>query len=353
MNNTRIPRWVKPAVVAFVLFIIAIIALSSITTVRTDGGHIAVIRNGGPFDNNRIRDIIPPASSLKIEGLNSQTHAYPSNQRYYTITADASAGDRGAVDVFRGSTSDGVMVGVEGSVQFTLNLDPKVLRDFDNRFGTRTYPLNGGNYHAWDGDQGWAAFLDAVFRRQVLDNALRIEIQKYNCVELIPSCKYLNTSGSANQNTLSSKPVRDSKGNIVSGTRANQNLAQIQTDIAKELQADLDSTLRGNYLEIGVFRISRVTLPPVVQEKIDAANAAKVEIQRQQFLADQAVAKAVGERKSNEQLAKGILALNRAYAKSPAKARIDAIKALPPNLQVIGGNALALIGGNGSVSGGR
>src|SRR5690606_40555796 len=35
---------------------------------RTSGGEVAVVRNGGPFDDNKIRQIIPPGSSITWTG---------------------------------------------------------------------------------------------------------------------------------------------------------------------------------------------------------------------------------------------------------------------------------------------
>jgi hypothetical protein len=336
MSSRRSPLlWPIVGVCAVVGFIILILLLTAATWVRTDGGHVAVVRNGGPFDNNQIKDVIQPASGRKYEGMYSQTHLYPASQRYYTIAA--SGGDRSGVDVFTSSTSDGVTVGLEGSVQFTLNTDPATLRKFDDKFGTRTFPSPDGDdlFHPWDGDKGWNAFLDSVFRRQVLDNALRIEMQGTPCTDLVPSCVYVNTPVSAsNGNNVTPK---------VNGNQANANLGRIQSNISTELQTDLDRTLGGRYLTIGQFTISKVTLTDKVQSRIDDANSAKVEVQRQVFLADQRVAKARGDRDSNIAKATGIKALNAAYANSPAKARIDAITALCgdsgcSNLQVIGGD---------------
>lgn len=329
MNSSA--RGLGAMVLAVIVFIAVIWTISAISLVSTDGGHVAVVRNGGPFDNRQIRDVIPPGSSKKLEGMYSVVHNYPASQRYYTISGD-SGGDRPGVDVFRGTTSDGVQgIGLEGTVQFTLNTDKNTLRAFDNRFGTRTFPTpNGKSYHAWDGDTGWEAFLDAVFRRQILDNALRIEMQKYTCVDLIPSCAYLNQ-----QQTSNKKP---------DGNQANANLATIQTNISKELQSDLDATLGGRYLEIGKFTISKVTLPDRVEQQVQESNAARVAVQRVRYEADQRVAAANGERRANEQKAQGIRALNSAYAKSHAKASIDAIAALPPNLQTL------VIGSGGGIS---
>lgn len=338
------PAFVGVAFLLVIAVIVVISFFSSISFVKTDGGHVAVVRNGGPFDDNKIRDVIQPASSRKTEGLLSQVHNYPASQRFYTIAA--SGGDRSGVDVFTSSTSDGVTVGLEGSVQFTLNTDSNTLKKFDDKFGTRTYPsVDGNSYHPWDGDKGWSTFLDNVFRRQVLDNALRIEIQGTKCTDLLPSCVYVNANlASLQKPGQAGQPVQPQ----VDGNQANANLGQIQSSISKELQTDLDTTLGGHYLTIGQFTISKVSLSPQVQDKIDQANAAKVEVQRQSFLADQKVAAADGTRRADEARAAGIKAVNAAYAGSPVKGKIDAIRALCgdsgcSNLQVIGGSNTNLL----------
>jgi hypothetical protein len=48
---------------------------------KADGGHVIVVRNGGPFDDNSVRQVIQPNSSLTSTGLFSSDHPYPSTQR--------------------------------------------------------------------------------------------------------------------------------------------------------------------------------------------------------------------------------------------------------------------------------
>lgn len=333
--------------VAAILAVIAlIVVVTGVTLVGTDGGHYAVVRNGGWFDNQRVRDVIQPSSSKKLEGMFSKVHKYPSSQRYYTISADPGAGDRGGVDVFSSSTSDGQTVGIEGSVQFTFVGTRDALTRFDNAYGTRTYrdPQDPDKaWHVWDtdGDRevGLQSFLDAVFRRQVLDNALRIEIQATKCTDLLPKCAFVTAPVSQAQ-----------KGNVqvTSGSVANANLAAIQNKVEAELQRDLDQTLGGHFLQIEGFRIAKAELPPKVDAKINETNAARVGVQKAAFDAQKQVQAAIGDRQANEQKAQGIKALNRAYAKSQQKAAIDAIAALPKGLQtlVVGGQSglSALVG---------
>ena len=61
------------------------------------------------------------------------------------------------MDVENDPTADGVEVGVEGTIYFTLNTDPAVLRQFDDKYGTREYRGQDGTLrHAYGSDEGWS-----------------------------------------------------------------------------------------------------------------------------------------------------------------------------------------------------
>src|SRR2546423_425819 len=47
---------------------------------KTNGGEIAVVRNGGLFDNHKIRQVVSPASGLIYTGMWSDVHKYPAQQ---------------------------------------------------------------------------------------------------------------------------------------------------------------------------------------------------------------------------------------------------------------------------------
>jgi regulator of protease activity HflC (stomatin/prohibitin superfamily) len=291
------------AIVVIVAFIVAVTALGSFT--RTPGGVVAVVRNGGPLDNNRIRQVIQPASSRVYSGLFSSVHEYPAQQRFYTITSDTARGDRTGVDVELDPTKDGVQVGIEGTVYFTLNTDPKVLSDFDNKYGTRTYRgLDNAVRHAYDGDDGWDSFLDQIVR-PVISNDLREQIGDSRCEQLVSSCALVQNTSAATTTALG----------------GNTNLAVIQDAINKSLQADLNSTLQGNYFEDIRFNLAKVNLPTKLQDAIDQAQAAFAQITEAQAR----VASAKADAAANEQRQQG-------YQQCPACAAIDELKAIPPNV---------------------
>jgi len=290
-----------------VLATVIVPAISSSLT-KTQGGEIAVIRNGGPLDDNRIRQVVQPASSLTWIGLYSVKHTYPAQQRFYTITADVGRGDRTGVDVEQLPTADGVEVGVEGTVYFALNTDENTLRAFDEKFGTRRYRGTDGAFrYAWEDDAGWSTFLDQIVR-PVISNDLREEIGDHRCAELQASCALVQNGGDLQAVTA------------VTG-KSNLNIAKIQDSINTSLQQDLTSTLGGPFITGVRFNLAKITLPGKVQDAINSAQAAFAAVTESQAKVQQAKADA----EANKQRQLG-------YQNCPACAQIDTLKAIPPNV---------------------
>ncbi|WP_042378957.1 SPFH domain-containing protein [Streptacidiphilus melanogenes] len=276
---------------------------------RTDAGEVAVVRNGGPFDDRNIRQVIQPASGLTWIGWYSESHKYPAQQRFYTITSDPKRGDRPGVDVVSTPSADGVQMGIEGTLYFSLNLDDKTLRDFDDKFGTRTFnSVDGHAYHAYDGDAGWSAFLDEIVR-PVIDNDLRQQIGNFRCAQLVSSCALVQNNSSATASTGSA------------ATTNNSNIAAVQNAINTSLTQDLQSTLGDKFLINLHFDLVRVTLPDDVQAAVDKAQAAFAAVSEAQAQVAQAKANA----QANEIRQQG-------YSACPACATIDEMKAIPPNV---------------------
>src|SRR5215208_3882892 len=166
---------------------------------RTGPNEVGVVYNGGPLDKKTQRQLIPPASGLTWTGwLSQDPRLYPSegSPRRYIITSTPGRGDRVGVDDLRVPTADGIDIGLEAKISFTTGFtgeeNDKLVKEFDARFGNRTYPVPGqaGRLHPWEGDEGFGAFLDTEFR-PVLDNALRETIGRFKCSELISSCALL------------------------------------------------------------------------------------------------------------------------------------------------------------------
>jgi regulator of protease activity HflC (stomatin/prohibitin superfamily) len=273
---------------------------------RTNGGEVAVVRNGGPFDDHRIRQTIDPASGLTWTGFWSTAHMYPAQQRFYTITADAGHGERPGVDVVHTPTSDGVNVGIEGTIYFALNLDHAALRTFDDKFGTRKFRgLDGIARNAYDGDDGWSGFLDQIVR-PVIDNDLREQINNFRCSELVSSCSL----------------VQNNRKVSLGGASNNGNIAKVQDAINSSLGEDLRSTLGGDFFTGIRFNLVRITLPPKVQTAVDDAQAAFAQVTQAQARVESAKADAQANK-----------IRQRGYRDCPACAQIDELKAIPPSVQ--------------------
>lgn len=302
----------RAAVIGTVVLGIVLVSLfasaagSSLT--KTGGGEIAVIRNGGPLDDQQVRQVLPPASALTWVGLFSIKHTYPAQQRFYTITADTSRGDKTGVDVELLPTADGVEVGLEGTVYFSLNTDPAVLRVFDDKYGTRRYRGEDDVYrYAWEDEAGWSTFLDQIVR-PVISNDLREEIGNFPCAELQASCALVQNGGSVQAVSA------------VTG-KSNLNIAKIQDSINTSLAKDLTDTLGGPFITGVRFNLAKITLPTQVQEAINKAQAAFAAVTEAQAKVQQAKAEAA----ANAQRQLG-------YQNCPTCAQIDTMKAIPPNV---------------------
>ncbi len=315
LHRIRMGR--RGAVVAAVIVVIgAFVVLPAFFGAfdRTSGGEVAVVRNGGPLNNNRIRQVIDPASGLTWVGFYSTSHKYPAQQRFYTITADSKRGDRSGVDVVTVPSSDGVNMGIEGTLYFTLNTDHKTLRQFDDKFGTRKFTgLDGTARYAWQGDNGWSAFLDQIVR-PVIENDLRTQVNNFRCAELVSSCALVQNASL--QGATPAKPSLTAQSN-------NGNIAKVQQAINTSLEQDLQQTLGAQFLVNLHFNLSRITLPTSVQDAVDRAQAAFASVSEAQAKVAQAQAEAAANK-----------ARQQGYNACPTCSRIEELKALPQGITV-------------------
>jgi regulator of protease activity HflC (stomatin/prohibitin superfamily) len=314
--------------VGLLVVILALVALSSLA--RTGPNEVGVVYNGGPLDKKTQRQLIAPSSGLTWTGwLSQDPRLYPSegSPRRYIITSAPGGGDRVGVDDIRVPTEDGVDVGLEAKISFTTAFTGEggdaLMKEFDARFGNRTYPIPGGGtrLHPWEGDEGFGAFLDTEFR-PVLDNALRETIGRFQCKDLVSSCALLDQTA----NGLNSG----------SGDKTNANLVQVQGAIAKALNEDLSGNLGGQYFKNVQVIVSAVRLPETVQKAVDDAQAQFAEVNKTRADLQRArIRKQVND------------TLGRSYENCPACAEIDALKAIPANVTAIslgGGGSIALSG---------
>ncbi|MEU6714667.1 SPFH domain-containing protein [Nonomuraea sp. NPDC046802] len=305
----RIALAVIAALIAVPLLIGGIGGLRS-----TSGGEAAVVRDGGLFDDNKVRQVIDPGSGLTWTGMWSSVHLYPAQQRFYTITADAKRATTLGVDVVTVPSSDGVSLGIEGTLYFQLNTDHETLKTFDDKYGTRTYRAQDDRaLYAWDGDDGWSAFFGQAVR-PVIDNALRGQIGAMRCAELVPSCSLL-------------------KDTDLKAIDSNASIIKVQNAVNASLARDLPTTLGGPFLTGLRFTLARVALPQEVQQAVNDSLAAAAAVSEAQAKVEQAEAEADANRARQD-----------GYDKCPACAEIDKLKSLPQGITVYApGNPQAVV----------
>jgi regulator of protease activity HflC (stomatin/prohibitin superfamily) len=275
---------------------------------KTNGGEIAVVRNGGWFDNNRIRQVIQPGSELTWTGFWSTTHKYPAQQRFYTMTADPARGGRPGIDVARTPSRDGVDMGIEATIYFTLNLDEQTLRLFDDKYGTRQFRgADDKLRYPWEGVDGWNTFFDAAVR-PVIDNDIREQIGRFRCAELVSSCSLVQNGAGAAAGPPGAQ-------------EDNTSISQAQDAINQSLPRNIRANLGGDFFQNIRFNLVRVALPQQVQDAVNRAQAAFAAVSEAQARVAQAQAEAEANKKRQE-----------GYTACPACAEIDKIRALPPGV---------------------
>jgi hypothetical protein len=319
------PKYGRRLGAALVLVVCIVGTTGCMTT--PNAGEIGVVRNGGPFDNHNIRQVVPNGSGNTWNGWFSSTHYYPvdSQQRFFKMERcygqDKCDADAAAVTV---PTSDGVEVTIEGT--FYLNTvfnnakgGVAAVKAFDTQFATRTFGSDG--QHAYDGNGGWASFLGAIVEPIVVNN-LRETVAGVQCAELVSSCALVqNQTGDA-----------EAAAKLVTGKNNAANVARVQDAVSTGLANDLDSTLKRRYFGNIAFKLNRVVLPGKVQNAINDAQSAFA-----------AVSQAQARIRSAQADAEANAARQAGYDKCQTCARIDAIKALPRGLTALGGNfALAV-----------
>jgi regulator of protease activity HflC (stomatin/prohibitin superfamily) len=289
------------------VFIMGIMLVFGGVLVKTGPGEVAIIRNGG-LAASTIRADLQPSSKLTFGGFFNTHHKYPASQRLYTITSDPKRGDRAGTDVESVPTQDGVQVGIESTIYFTLNTNPQTLRIFDTKYGNRTFRSHEGEQlYAWDGTNGWLAFLDQVVR-PVISNNFREQIGNFRCAELVSSCALVQNSGSIN-------PV------VAGNLRNNVNISKVQEAVRLGLIKDINLTLGGPFLEGFQVNLVKVNLPQNVQSAVNSAQAAFAQVTEAQARVQSAKADA----QANAERQRG-------YASCPSCAVIDQLKAIPKTI---------------------
>lgn len=294
------------AVVVVGALFVGIPALMSFDS--TDAGHVKVVRNGAPWGDKKISKVIQPGSGASYVGIWTTVHEYPATQSSYTITDDPKEGDTPGVDVISVPSQDGVQMGIQGTLYFSLNTEKKAIEEFDDKFGTRGFSYGGESGNAYDGTKGFGIFLNQIVR-PVINNAVRQAIATKKCSDLLASCALVQNTGQAVD--LTKVP----NGNV--------NITDVQSAIDAALQNDINATLGGNYFTGIKFTLNKVDVPQNVQDAINQAQTAFANVSKSQA----AIAAAQADAKANETRQQG-------YNACPTCAQIDELHALPPGVTV-------------------
>lgn len=354
------PRWrprFKVGATSIVVIVVAIgaliagfIELNSYS--RTDGGTVMVIRNGGPLDNTKIRQVLPINSSRERTGWFSDEHPYYAQGRYYNVTGnpknpqDTSPDPGGTVNVWL-KTRDGVNVGAVGQFQFTLdtnlartydpinpftavaddpatpqvesytpNLLPRdkggasLIEIMDNKFGTRTFPLNddpntedkeSGEKAPWDGPEGWLAFLDSQAHPQML-GAFNQVMGGTRCVEINPACALVTQATQAEQDAAAAAAAA---GQTAPGENTAL-LRRFEGEIADSLLVNMTRNMGGPFFSHITFSATKFVLDPEVDKRIT---------QTQSKYAERAAAVAQGQKDQADAQARATVAATDANAR--------------------------------------
>lgn len=299
---------------------------------KPNAGEIGVVRNGGPFDNHNIRQVVPNGAGNTWVGWFSSTHYYPvdSQQRFFRM-ATCYDNDNGQVPCDGADglavtvpTADGVDVTIEGTFYLNTVFNNSkegidAVKAFDTQFATRTFDGD----HAYDGTTGWEHFLAAIVE-PIVTNNLRETISGVTCADLVASCALVQNQGQQGTSAVQEKAK--------SGVNKN-NVAQVQDAVQTGLEQDLDSTLHRRYFNNIQFKLARVVLPDKIQGAINDAQSAFAAVSQSQAKVQQAKADAA----ANEERQRG-------YNNCPTCRQIDVLKALPQGLQALGSNALVAVG---------
>jgi regulator of protease activity HflC (stomatin/prohibitin superfamily) len=282
---------------------------------RTDGGHVAIVRNGGPLDDNTIRQYLPISSGLEYTGLWSSVHQYPAQARFYDLVPGGA--DAPGVNAFRTPTRDGVDVGLTARINFTLNTDEATLRKFDDAYGTREFKVTGSSstLAPWEGDEGFATFLD-VIAKPVIEETVRQQVGNVDCAALQSSCALVQNGGNAN---------------VAADTTPNSQVLQsIQKAVNDALAQNVNARLGGAYLSNIQVSITGVDLPQQIRDKILAAQAGFADASAAQARLNSARTDA----DANAERQRGYNACPTCGEIDKIRAQGDALAKIPPGVQV-------------------
>lgn len=281
-----------------------------------DGGEIQVIRNDGPWDNKKIRQVVCPGSGNTWTGWLSNEHGYPdsTSQRIWKFSDDEDA-DTSPITGLR--TKDGVLMTLKGTLFFKTAFDcteagQRLVKAFDDANVNR--PEGQRPWEDWD---GW---LNSQFKPIIDANARDIALG-LNAKEVVSSAALLAREGEVTDEDVENA---DNKSNV----------AAIEEAMASGLEEQLREKLGEDFFTDITFNMEQPSLPEVDDAIADAQRAfARVADVRAERLKQEEQVKVERQKK--------LQAVERqaGYVQCPSCARQDELRALPNGLLVLGGGA--------------
>lgn len=307
-------RFLRRAAIGVVL--IGTIAGTTGCMTTPEGGEIVVIRNGGPFDNHNIRQIVCPGSGNTGTGVNSTEHPYPASdsQRTYKFSRDKDA-DAPPIEGLR--TADGVKVTLSGTFYLKTRFDctpqgQKLVKAFDQAFVNRPE-----GQRPWE---DWSGWLNSTVK-PILDSNARDVLLNIQCKEVVSSCALLARDTDALAKGSDAQIDVDNQDNV----------ARIEKAMADGLVEQLRNKIGGpehlDFFQEVTFNMEQPQLPEVEDAIASAQKAyAKVADVRAERLRQQEQVKVEAQKRQvAAQKQKG-------YAKCPSCARQDELAAFGRNL---------------------
>lgn len=293
-------------------------------------GYIGVCQTGGLFQGDSgTCGIMQPGQGKKALGIQNSLRQYPITQRNFTLS---NAPDSEGAPITL-TTKDGKQVTV--SVQFLFTLDRNHIEDFYKNYGLKTY--SGKEVYT---QEGWVNFLKAEFSNVAAQSLKGLVLSK-DGAQLNPAF----AAAEAGETKVDFEKL-DSEGN----------LAALANEAGTRFDQELKTTLGGDFFTNIRVSSLQVQPPSEVQKSVNASVAAKAT--EVKAIADgkarAATARAdatvkVTEAKAGRDAAileaQGLKAKANAYSRSPEKAQVDAIDALPDGITtlIIGGGSKPLL----------
>ncbi len=284
MPNVKVGTFIAAGVSLVVGFIILVLILGAFGATPVD--KIGLHYSGGPIEGIKYQKIVEPGSGTRFLGLQDKLVLLPVTQRDYIVSLNAGEGDRQAADSILAPARGGVDMQFEIAAYFTLNTNPQVVRRFYERVCVK---------FACDTEAGWDAMLNNNFRKPI-EQAIQQRVREHTVNELFAGEASAETGTTADE--------------------AESLLVTIQNEIARDLKANVNNILGGNYFcgptfdrnnpEVCpdfVFKINSATPTNEAVRNAFAQNAASRQaILTAQNNAQAEVAKAEGRRQSQEAL---------------------------------------------------